>query len=65
MGKKKKVREKIIISREELLRIARQIRREEWVEEGAYDGRLRPQVHTDKKKDGDKYRCREKIRWDD
>lgn len=53
------------ISKEELLRLERQIRREEWVEELAYDGRLAPKVFKDKKKEKSRRKCREKVRWDD
>lgn len=53
------------ISKEDLLLIERRIRREEWVESLAYDGRLSPKVFKDRKKEKSRKRCREKIRWND
>lgn len=53
------------ISKEDLLLIERRIRREEWVESLAYDGRLAPKVFKDRKKEKNRRRCREKIQWDE
>jgi len=39
----------------------RRTRREAFVEEGAYDARLRPQRHKDKKKEADRRKCRKKV----
>lgn len=61
MAKQKELK----VSKEDLLRIERQIRREEYIEEGAYDGRLAPKVFKDRKKEKNRRRCREKIQWDE
>ena len=41
-----------------ILKIEAQIRREEYIEERAYDGRLAPRVIPDKKKQQNKEACR-------
>jgi len=48
---------------EDILRIERRIRREEFIEEGAYDGRLAPRRHKDKKKNKNKYLCRKAVEY--
>jgi hypothetical protein len=53
------------ITREDFLRMERDIRRQEFIEECAYDGRLCPRRHEDKKKKRDKNRCREQVRWEE
>lgn len=67
MGKRRKKKKRKIkrVDLWEILRIERQIRREEWVEEGAYDGRLGERVTTDKKKEASRRKCREKVQWED
>lgn len=49
------------ITRDDFLKIERQIRREEFIKEGAYNGKLRPQIIPDKKKEKNKRKCREKV----
>jgi hypothetical protein len=48
------------ITKEKILRIERQIRREEAVAAGYYDGRHGHRVHKDKKKERSRRKCREK-----
>ena len=52
----------ITITREDILRIERQVRREEYIEEGAYDGRLNPSYIPDKKREKNRRKCRSKIK---
>lgn len=61
---KKKHYENITIPLEEILRIERAVRREEWIADGAYNT-CRRQIYTDRKKKKDKQHCREKIRWEE
>lgn len=55
-----KTKEKV--SKEDIIKIEKRIRREEFIEEGAYDGRLSPKIHEDKKKKENKRKCREKVK---
>jgi len=49
------------ITKEDLLRIDRAVRREIAVEEGYYDGRNRPNVYVDRKKRDSKRACRGRV----
>lgn len=51
------------ITKEELRKLERRIRREEWIEEGGPF--FKPGVFKDKKKEDSRRSCRQKVRWED
>ena len=61
MGKKKD--KPLKITKEDLRKLERRIRREEWIEKGCPF--FKPGAQKDKKKEKSRKRCREKIRWED
>lgn len=51
------------LTREDLLVIERAVRREAAVEDGFYDGRNRPTVYVDRKREASKRACRGRVDW--
>lgn len=56
---------KIHISQEDILSIERKISRENLVNSGAYDGRYRNRISTDKRKEKSRRACRDKSSWEE
>lgn len=63
MSRRRKKIDTIHIDIMEILRLERQIRREEDVEAGVYNQRRR-HIHTDKKKEKNRRKCREKVNYE-
>ena len=53
------------LTKEDLLRIDRAVRRELAKEAGYYDGRNRPTIYRDRKKEASRRSCRGKVQHDE